>query len=261
MSGAALRLEGVWLALGPRLLVPPLTLTVAPGTATTLMGPSGCGKSSLLASLCGMLEPAFRCGGRAWLGDRELGPLPPERRRLGILFQDDLLFPHLTVGENISFGLPPGPRARRRAELDAALADAGLAGFANRDPATLSGGQRARIALLRTLAARPEALLLDEPFAKLDSELRNRFRNFVFDHGRRGRYGPRRLARGRFGRRSARGEFSGGRPGRFGAGRPAPGAFGHRTSGHLLIGAVHRAPLHDGHFPGPAQQPGRHLAD
>ena len=185
MSGASLRLDGVWLGLGPRLLVPPLTLSVAPGTVTTLMGPSGCGKSSLLASLCGMLEPAFRCGGRAWLGDRELGPLPPERRRLGILFQDDLLFPHLTVGENISFGLPPGPRARRRAELDAALADAGLAGFANRDPATLSGGQRARIALLRTLAARPEALLLDEPFAKLDSELRNRFRNFVFDHGRR----------------------------------------------------------------------------
>ena len=185
MSGTSLRLDGVWLALGPRVLVPPLTLTVAPGTVTTLMGPSGCGKSSLLASLCGMLDPAFRCGGRAWLGDRELGPLPPERRRLGILFQDDLLFPHLTVGENISFGLPPGPRARRRAELEAALADAGLAGFANRDPATLSGGQRARIALLRTLAARPEALLLDEPFAKLDSELRNRFRNFVFDHGHR----------------------------------------------------------------------------
>ena len=185
MSGASLRLDGVWLALGPRLLLPPLTLRVAPGTVTTLMGPSGCGKSSLLASLCGMLDPAFRCGGRAWLGDRELGPLPPEQRRLGILFQDDLLFPHLTVGENISFGLPPGPRARRRAELEAALADAGLAGFANRDPATLSGGQRARIALLRTLAARPEALLLDEPFAKLDSELRNRFRHFVFDHGRR----------------------------------------------------------------------------
>jgi len=185
MSGASLRLDGVWLALGPRLLLPPLTLRVAPGTVTTLMGPSGCGKSSLLASLCGMLDPAFRCGGRAWLGDRELGPLPPEQRRLGILFQDDLLFPHLTVGENISFGLPPGPRARRRVELEAALADAGLAGFANRDPATLSGGQRARIALLRTLAARPEALLLDEPFAKLDSELRNRFRHFVFDHGRR----------------------------------------------------------------------------
>jgi len=185
MSGAPLRLDAVWLALGPRLLLPPLSLSVAPGTVTTLMGPSGCGKSSLLASLCGMLDPALRCGGRAWLGDRELGPLPPEQRRLGILFQDDLLFPHLTVGENISFGLPPGPRARRRAELEAALADAGLAGFANRDPATLSGGQRARIALLRTLAARPEALLLDEPFAKLDSELRNRFRHFVFDHGRR----------------------------------------------------------------------------
>ena len=82
MSGASLRLDGVWLALGERLLVAPLTLSVAPGTVTTLMGPSGCGKSSLLASLCGMLDPAFRCGGRAWLDDRELAPLPPERRRL-----------------------------------------------------------------------------------------------------------------------------------------------------------------------------------
>jgi putative thiamine transport system ATP-binding protein len=185
MSGAALVLDEVWLALGSRLLVAPLSLRVAPGTVTTIMGPSGCGKSSLLASLCGMPDPAFRCGGRIWLGDREIGRLPPQQRRLGVLFQDDLLFPHLTVGENISFGLPPGGRAWRRAQLDAALADAGLAGFAARDPATLSGGQRARIALLRTLAARPGALLLDEPFAKLDSELRNRFRNFVFDHGRR----------------------------------------------------------------------------
>jgi putative thiamine transport system ATP-binding protein len=185
MSGAALSLDRVWVALGARLLVAPLSLSVAPGTVTTIMGPSGCGKSSLLASLCGMLDPAFRCGGQAWLGDVDLGPLPPERRRLGILFQDDLLFPHLTVGENILFGLPPGPRARRRAQLDAALAEAGLAGFAERDPATLSGGQRARIALLRTLAARPGALLLDEPFARLDSELRNRFRSFVFGHGRR----------------------------------------------------------------------------
>jgi putative thiamine transport system ATP-binding protein len=185
MSGAPLVLERVWLGLGGRRLMAPLSLTVPPGTAVTIMGPSGSGKSSLLAFLCGTLPAAFASGGRVLLGAEDLGPLPPERRRLGILFQDDLLFPHLTVGENIAFGLPPGPRAERRARVAAALAEAGLAGFADRDPMTLSGGQRARVALLRTLAADPRALLLDEPFGRLDSELRNRFRNFVFEHGRR----------------------------------------------------------------------------
>ncbi|MFO1061632.1 MAG: ATP-binding cassette domain-containing protein [Dongiaceae bacterium] len=189
MSGAPLILERVWLGLGARRLVAPLSLTVPPGTVATVMGPSGCGKSSLLAFLCGTLPAAFAAGGRVLLGDQELGPLPPQRRRLGILFQDDLLFPHLSVGENIAFGLPrvagSTGRAERRARVAAALAEAGLAGFAERDPATLSGGQRARIALLRTLAAEPRALLLDEPFNRLDSELRNRFRGFVFEHGRR----------------------------------------------------------------------------
>jgi putative thiamine transport system ATP-binding protein len=185
VSGAPLILERVWLGLGQRRLMAPLSLTVAPGAVVIIMGPSGSGKSSLLAFLCGTLPAAFASGGRVLLGAQDLGPLPPERRRLGILFQDDLLFPHLTVGENVAFGLPPGPRAERRARVAAALAEAGLAGFADRDPLTLSGGQRARVALLRTLAADPRALLLDEPFARLDSELRNRFRSFVFEHGRR----------------------------------------------------------------------------
>jgi putative thiamine transport system ATP-binding protein len=119
------------------------------------------------------------------LGERPLDGLPPERRRVGILFQDDLLFPHLSVGENLAFGLPAGlDRSTRRRRVEAALADARMEGFAERDPATLSGGQRARIACLRTLMADPEALLLDEPFSKLDAELRQRFRGFVFDHAR-----------------------------------------------------------------------------
>jgi putative thiamine transport system ATP-binding protein len=185
-GGRGLRLEGVTLALHRRPLLGPLTLAVAPGSIATLMGPSGCGKSSLLAHLCGTLDPAFAAGGRVLLDDAELDLVPPERRRLGILFQDDLLFPHMTVGENLAFGLPAAVRgaAERRARVEAALAEAGLAGFASRDPATLSGGQRARATLMRSLLSEPRALLLDEPFSRLDAALRDRFRQFVFDHAR-----------------------------------------------------------------------------
>jgi putative thiamine transport system ATP-binding protein len=153
---------------------------------TTVMGPSGCGKSSLLAFICGTLEPAFEASGAVWLDGVAIHELPPERRRVGILSQDDLLFPHLSVGENLAFALPPGVRGRRerRARIEAALAEADLAGFARRDPATLSGGERARVALMRTLLAEPRALLLDEPFGKLDRPLRDRFRRFMFEHAR-----------------------------------------------------------------------------
>jgi putative thiamine transport system ATP-binding protein len=181
-----LEISRLTLRVGGRTLVSDFDLRVGPGEVTTLMGPSGCGKSSLLSYLCGTLEPAFEASGRVRLDGVAIDPLPPERRRLGILFQDDLLFPHLSVGENLAFALPPTVRGRRerRARVEAALAEAELAGFAARDPATLSGGQRARVALMRTLLARPRALLLDEPFGRLDHELRERVRRFVFDHAR-----------------------------------------------------------------------------
>ncbi|KQP23096.1 ATP-binding cassette domain-containing protein [Pseudorhodoferax sp. Leaf267] len=183
----ALHLQGVTVALHGQRLIGPLDAVVAPGECLTLMGPSGCGKSSLLNYLAGTLPAVFAASGSVRVGADELTALPPERRRVGILFQDDLLFPHLTVGGNLAFALPAAVRGRaeRAARIDAALAECGLEGFAPRDPATLSGGQRARVALMRTLLAQPRALLLDEPFNKLDARLREDLRRFVFDHARR----------------------------------------------------------------------------
>ncbi|NBC34489.1 MAG: ATP-binding cassette domain-containing protein [Alphaproteobacteria bacterium] len=181
-----MRLEAVALVLGGEALLGPLSITIAPSEIVTVMGASGSGKSSLLAFLTGTLDPVFAASGRVFLDGLDITDLPPEKRGVGILFQDDLLFPHLSVGENLAFALPPRVKGRRerRQAVDGALAEAGLAGFADRDPATLSGGQRARAAVMRTLLAEPRALLLDEPFSKLDAALRERFREFVFDHAR-----------------------------------------------------------------------------
>ena len=179
-------MQGVSLSLVGRNLFQRLDLVAEPGQTVTVMGPSGCGKSSLLAYICGTLDRAFVATGSVLIGDSDVTGLPPERRGIGIIFQDDLLFPHLSVAENLAFGLPASLRGRkaRLGRIEAALADAGLSGFGDRDPATLSGGQRARVALLRTLLSEPRALLLDEPFAKLDIGLRARIRAFVFDHVR-----------------------------------------------------------------------------
>lgn len=181
-----LRLDDVSIQIDGKLLFKGFGLDVGPGDVTTIMGPSGCGKSSLLSLICGTLEPAFETAGSIRLDDQEIGDLPPERRRVGILFQDDLLFPHLSVGENLQFALPADIRRKqaRRERIEAALQEADLEGFADRDPASLSGGQRARVALMRTLLAAPRCLLLDEPFGKLDRDLRERVRGFVFDHAR-----------------------------------------------------------------------------
>jgi len=180
-------LRGVTVRLRSRILVPPLDVTVAPGEVATIMGPSGSGKSTLLSYIGGFLDPAFTGEGDVLIGSEPITGLRAEKRRVGILFQDDLLFPHLSVGGNLAFGLPHRGRGRaeRRRMVSEALSEAGLSGFEPRDPATLSGGQRARVALLRTLLAEPRALLLDEPFGKLDRGLRREVRVFVFDHARR----------------------------------------------------------------------------
>lgn len=163
-------------------LFPPLSMTIGAGAIAVVMGPSGVGKSTLLDAIGGHLQPGFGISGQVLLNGRDVTHLPPEAREIGVLFQDALLFPHLSVGDNLAFGLRPdlrGRRARREA-VERALAQAGMAGFHDRDPATLSGGQKARAALFRTLLAEPKALLLDEPFSRLDAGLRDEIRRFVF---------------------------------------------------------------------------------
>lgn len=181
----SLRIDGLEIAVQGRVLVR-LTAEVAPGEVLTVMGPSGSGKSTLLAALTGTLAPDFAVRGRVQIDGRDITTAAPQDRRLGILYQDDLLFPHLSVAGNLAFALPEGvtPRAERQARVEAALAAMDMAGFGPRDPATLSGGQRSRVALARCLLSEPRALLLDEPFARLDLALRDQVRQLVFAHAR-----------------------------------------------------------------------------
>lgn len=158
---------------------------IGSGEVLTVMGPSGVGKSTLLAFITGTLAPDFHAEGEIWLDGHDITNAAPHQRRVGILFQDDLLFPHLSVGANLAFGLQPGgSAAERRARIEEALEEVGLTGFADRDPATLSGGQKARVALMRMLLSEPCALLLDEPFSRLDAALRAQVRDMVFDRAR-----------------------------------------------------------------------------
>jgi len=180
-AGMTLRLDAVSITLHGRALVPALSAEVQPGEVLAVMGPSGSGKSSLLAWLAGLLEPPLAGQGRLLLDGLDVSLLPVERRRIGLLFQDDLLFPHMSVLDNLLFALPAGAsRAERVTEAMAALAAAGLDGLAQRRPHQLSGGQRARVSLLRTLLARPAAVLLDEPYSRLDATLRAQLRDFVW---------------------------------------------------------------------------------
>jgi putative thiamine transport system ATP-binding protein len=164
-----------------------LNAGIGSGEVLTVMGPSGVGKSTLLAFVGGFLGRDFRASGEIVLNGRDVTALPPERRGIGLLFQDALLLPHLSVAGNLLVGLTPtmkGREARRRA-VEEALAEVGLQGFSDRDPATLSGGQAARVTLMRTLLARPEALVLDEPFSRLDLALRGQVRALVFAEARK----------------------------------------------------------------------------
>jgi iron(III) transport system ATP-binding protein len=155
-----------------------VSLRVGPGAVLALLGPSGCGKTTLLRTIAGLEVPD---SGTVTVGDRVLtsgrSVVAPERRQVGMVFQDWALFPHLSVGRNVAYGLD---REQRRAgRVEEALALVGLAGLAHRAPGTLSGGQQQRVALARALAPRPSVLLLDEPFSNLDTSLRVEVRTEV----------------------------------------------------------------------------------
>ena len=178
----SLVLDEVSLFLNGKVLVGPFSLRITGGEIVTLMGPSGCGKSSLLAGIAGNLELPLKVKAHVALNGRMMETLRPEQRRIGRLFQDDYLFPHLTTGENLLFGMPRGAKHERTALMQSALRSIGLDGFENRAPHSLSGGQRSRVALMRALLAKPDAVLLDEPFNKLDQSLRADIRALTFAH-------------------------------------------------------------------------------
>lgn len=151
------------------------------GEVLTIMGPSGSGKSTLLNWLAGMLPSTFTATGELYLNDQDITHSASHLRQLGLLYQDPLLFPHLSVEGNIAFAMPKGDKQKRRDEISEALKQVGLAGMEKRSPSSLSGGQQARVALLRVLLSKPKAILLDEPFSKLDSQLRQETRELVFE--------------------------------------------------------------------------------
>jgi putative thiamine transport system ATP-binding protein len=175
LRNVSIRIENTW-------LVQDFSLQIEAREIVTLMGASGSGKSSLLSYIGGDPMPGFETRGEALLNGVVLNQVPPERRGIARLFQDDFLFPHMTVGENLLFAIPKMPQAERVDMMRTALERAELADFENRPPHTLSGGQRARVALMRALLSKPSAILLDEPFSKLDEDLREAMRRYTFSH-------------------------------------------------------------------------------
>ena len=159
---------------GDVLAVDQVTLSVDGGTLAALVGPSGCGKTSILRAIAGFETPT---AGSVFVGGERIDAMPPEKRRIGMLFQQGALFPHLSVMENVAFGLP----RRDEARAATALRLVGLENLGNRRPHELSGGQQQRVALARALAPQPRMILLDEPFAALDAPLRVRLREEVRD--------------------------------------------------------------------------------
>jgi putative spermidine/putrescine transport system ATP-binding protein len=175
VSEAALRLAGIEKRYGATVAVAGVDLEVRDGEFLTLLGPSGCGKTTTLGLIAGFFPPS---AGEIFLRGRAVAGLPPFKRDIGVVFQDYALFPHMTAGENVAFGLRM--RALRKEEIESRVSEAlglvQLGGLAERRPLELSGGQRQRVALARALVIRPAVLLLDEPLSNLDLKLREEMR-------------------------------------------------------------------------------------
>jgi iron(III) transport system ATP-binding protein len=171
---ASLKLEDVTRTYGEAIALAGITLDVAPGEIVCLLGPSGCGKTTLLRVISGIERPS---SGRVLINDREVaGPkihVPPDRRSVGLMFQDFALFPHLNILDNVAFGLKPLAKDERDRAARSILERVGLGAFANAYPSTLSGGQQQRVALARAIVPRPAVMLMDEPFSGLDIQLRD----------------------------------------------------------------------------------------
>lgn len=171
MSGSSVQVEGVTFGYGRTRVLEDVSLEVRKGEFFAFLGPSGSGKTTLLRLIAGFGQPER---GRILIGGRDATRLPPWARNVGLVFQSYALWPHMTVAENVAFGLEQRkvPRAERETRVRAALDLVGLAHLADRRPAQLSGGQQQRVAIARTLAIEPEILLLDEPLSNLDAGLR-----------------------------------------------------------------------------------------
>lgn len=172
-----LHIQQVDIRFGDRRLFEPLTLSIAKNEICTIIAPSGVGKSSLLRWIAGLKSENMTAQGHVFLDQKMITHLPAEKRSIGLIFQTPLLFPHMTVGDNLGFGMTAQAKIKdsdktRQHLISEALERAGLGGMQHRDPETLSGGQKARVALIRTLLAEPQALLLDEPFSSLDGAMR-----------------------------------------------------------------------------------------
>ena len=179
-GATVLELDGVTRSFGPETAVDDLTLSVHEGELLTLLGPSGCGKTTTLRLLAGLDRPdqgAIRVDGELVAGPDRF--VSPEARDVGLVFQSFALFPHLSVAENVAFGIDDWPAEERARRVDELLELVGLSEYREHGPDDLSGGQRQRVALARSLAPEPEVLLLDEPFSNLDVSLRKEMREEV----------------------------------------------------------------------------------
>lgn len=180
MSTPLLKLENIRHSYGEQAVVNNLSLTLEKGEIGCLLGPSGCGKTTVLRCIAGF-EPVV--SGEILINGNEVSnarfSVPPDKRRIGMVFQDYALFPHLDVTANINFGLHQLAKAERQSRVDELLQTVGLIDVAKKFPHELSGGQQQRVALARALAPRPDLLLLDEPFSNLDVSLRERLSSEV----------------------------------------------------------------------------------